>query len=61
MKQIVLNIDENDRVILEAEGFSDSLEDLEEIFYILSSGTRMVATKVEEMKSEDGGVVKCGK
>ncbi|KAF6630584.1 hypothetical protein H6F38_14245 [Paenibacillus sp. EKM208P] len=54
MKQIVLNIDENDRVNLKVEGFSDSLKDLEEIFYILSSGTRMVATKVEEMKSKDG-------
>ncbi|KAF6565363.1 hypothetical protein G9G63_09395 [Paenibacillus sp. EKM202P] len=52
MKQIILNIDENDRVNLEAEGFIDSLEDLEEIFYVLASGTRMIATKVEEMKSQ---------
>ncbi|MET3209717.1 UNVERIFIED_CONTAM: hypothetical protein ABIC26_002664 [Paenibacillus sp. PvR008] len=53
MKKIVLNIDGNDRVSLEAEGFSDSLEDLEEIFYILASGTRMIATKVEQLKGED--------
>ncbi|QAV18903.1 hypothetical protein PC41400_14940 [Paenibacillus chitinolyticus] len=50
INKIVLYIDQNDKVQLEAEGFNDSIEDLEEIFHILASGTRMIATKVEQMK-----------
>lgn len=53
LKKIVLHINDQDRVSLDAEGFLDTLDDLEEIFHILASGASMVATKIEQMKKDD--------
>ena len=51
MKRIILKINAKDIVKLETKAFTNSLEDLEEMFHIMASGTKMLAAKVEELKN----------
>lgn len=51
MKRVFLKIDAKDNVTIETKDYGDSIEDLEELFHIMASGTEMLALKVEEIKS----------
>ena len=51
LKRIILKINAKDIVKLETKAFTNSLEDLEEMFHIMASGTKMLAAKVEELKN----------